>query len=40
MNYRNISEIAAEIRRDWKKVNYAAAPYLQAMQCLNTMQDS
>ena len=40
MNYRNISEIAAEIRRDWKKVNFAAVPYLQAMQCLNTMQDS
>lgn len=40
MNYRNLSEIATEIRRDWKKVNYAAVPYLEAMECLNTMQDA
>ena len=40
MNYRSISVIAAEIRRDWKKVNYAAVPYLQAMACLDTMKDA
>ncbi len=28
---RPIYEIAAEIRRDWKKVNFAAKPYLDAM---------
>lgn len=28
---RPLYEVAAEIRRDWKKVNYAAAPYLDAM---------
>jgi hypothetical protein len=39
MKYRSLSVIAAEIRRDWKKVNYAAVPYLQAMACLDTMQD-
>lgn len=28
---RSISTIAREIRRDWKKVNYAAEPYLREM---------
>jgi hypothetical protein len=28
---RHIYEIAAEISGDWKNVNYAAKPYLQAM---------
>lgn len=31
---RNIHEIAAEIRKDWKNVNYAAKPYLDAMGAL------
>jgi hypothetical protein len=31
---RSPSEVAAEIRRAWKKVNYAAAPYLDAMDAL------
>lgn len=37
---RKIYQIAAEIRQDWKKVNYAAAPYLDAMLDLGTMEDS
>jgi hypothetical protein len=31
--------IAAEIRRDWKKVNYAAEPYLNAMRELDSVND-
>lgn len=37
---RTISEIAREIRRDWTTVNYAAVPYLQAMQGLGDITDS
>ncbi len=37
---RPIHAIAGEIRRDWKNVNYAAAPYLQAMTGLSTVSDS
>jgi len=37
--YRPLWEIAEEIKKDWKKVNYAAVPYLEAMGSLNTMQD-
>ena len=37
---RPIYEIAREIRNDWKKVNYAAAPYLDAMFSLNDIKDS
>ena len=37
---RNLSEIAAEIRKDWKPVNFAARPYLEAMAELNSMKDS
>jgi hypothetical protein len=42
---RSISAIARDIRADWKKVNYAAAPYLQAMlsideHCPNYGNDS
>lgn len=32
-------EYAAEIRRDWKRVNYAAEPYLRAMGALNGIDD-
>lgn len=35
----NISQIAAIIAQDWKKVNFAAKPYLQAMFSLNTLED-
>ena len=36
---RPISTIARDIRRDWKNVNYAARPYLDAMFSLDTMED-
>ncbi len=29
--------IAAEIRRDWQKVNFGAVPYLQAMEQLDSI---
>jgi hypothetical protein len=32
---RSISAIARDIRADWKKVNFAAKPYLQAMLSLH-----
>tara|TARA_R110002074_G_scaffold241952_1_gene413784 strand:+ start:3097 stop:3324 length:228 start_codon:yes stop_codon:yes gene_type:complete len=37
---RSISVIASEIDSDWKKVNYAARPYLDAMYSLNNIGDS
>ena len=37
--YRSLSTIAMEIVNDWPKPNYAAKPYLEAMSCLDTMQD-
>ena len=37
---RTISVIASEIDSDWKKVNYAARPYLDAMYSLNNISDS
>jgi hypothetical protein len=36
---RPLCDIAAEIRRTWKAVNYAAAPYLDAMSTLDTLDD-
>jgi len=36
---RSIATIAAEIRRDWKTVNYAAQPYLNAMFSLDNVTD-
>ena len=36
---RKISEIASEIKMDWKKVNFAARPYLDAMLSIDTIQD-
>lgn len=36
---RTISAIAKEIRRDWKNVNYAAIPYLQAMYSMEHASD-
>lgn len=32
--------IANEIRRDWRNVNYAAKPYLEAMSSLNGIRDN
>jgi hypothetical protein len=37
---RPIHEIAREIRKHWKKVNYAAAPYLDAMGALDSIDDA
>ena len=36
---RPLSAIAREIRADWKKVNYAAVPYLDAMASLESIKD-
>lgn len=36
---RPLYDIAADIRRDWKNVNYAAKPYLEAMGGLTTIHD-
>lgn len=37
---RPIYEIAYEIRRDWKKPYFGAAPYLDAMCSLNSVTDN
>jgi len=37
---RSIRTIAYEIRRLWKKVNYAAVPYLQAMMTMEGIRDN
>lgn len=39
-NNRNLYDIAAEIRRDWKKVNFAAAPYLSAMSTIGDIGEN
>lgn len=36
---RPIYEIAQDIRKDWKQVNYAAKPYLEAMESLDKITD-
>lgn len=35
-----VSEIAMVIYNDWKNVNYAAKPYLEAMCSLQTINDN
>ena len=37
---RPLNLIARDIRQDWKNVNYAAKPYLEAMQSLSSITDS
>jgi len=37
---RSLCTIARDIRSDWKNVNYAAAPYLDAMSCLGPITDA
>ena len=37
---RSLSVIAAEIRKDWKKPYFGAVPYLQAMMCLDSINDN
>lgn len=39
MQARPLSNIAHDIRRDWKKVNYAAVPYLNAMLQMDRVTD-
>jgi hypothetical protein len=36
---RPLHEIAADIRTDWVKINYAAVPYLRAMARLTNITD-
>ena len=42
MNLENksIAEISAIIRKDWQKVNYAAKPYLAAMESMQSVAHS
>jgi hypothetical protein len=40
MGKRSIKIIAKEIRKNWKKVNYAAEPYLAAMETINDINDN
>jgi hypothetical protein len=35
-----IDQIAVIIRHEWKNVNYAAVPYLSAMECLESVDDN
>jgi hypothetical protein len=37
---RLLYEIAADVRRHWPKVNYAAAPYLSAMASFASIDDA
>lgn len=37
---RTLYAIAKEIRDDWKKVNFAARPYLLAMGSMNRIEDN
>jgi hypothetical protein len=37
---RPLYQIAAEIKKDWKKVYFAAVPYLQAMSDLSSVSDN
>ena len=37
---RTLSQIAREIATDWKKVNFAAKPYLDAMFSLDSISDN
>lgn len=39
MTDRPLSAIAADIRKDWTKPNFAAVPYLDAMATLNSIDD-
>lgn len=37
---KTLSQIARLIQQDWKKVNYAAVPYLDAMRQLDNVDDA
>lgn len=40
VQHRPLSEVANEVYETWPKVNYAAKPYLQAMETLDLITDS
>jgi hypothetical protein len=40
MTHRPLSNIAQDIQRDWKNVNYAAKPYLSAMMEMDQVTDN
>lgn len=40
MEHRPLYEIAREIRRTWPKVWFGAKPYLEALECLNSISDN
>ena len=40
MQNRPLSVIAREIRADWKNVNYAAKPYLDAMATMGDVREN
>jgi len=40
MNHRSLYLIAKDIRKDWKNVNYAAKPYLEALGSLDQVTDN
>ena len=40
VNHRPLWEIAREIRGDWKKVNFGAVPYLDAMESLSSIKEN
>jgi len=40
INHRPLHEIAGDIKRDWKPVNFAAKSYLDAMFDLNLITDN
>jgi len=40
MQNRPLSNIAHDVKRDWKKVNYAALPYLNAMLQMDKVADN
>ena len=39
-NARPLYEIANDIKKDWKNVNFAAKPYLDAMATLTSIDDN
>ena len=38
--FRPLYEVAAEVSKDWKKVNFGAKPYLEAMFSLDKVSDN
>jgi hypothetical protein len=37
MTTRTLSQIASEVRKDWKNINFAAKPYLDAMAQMDSV---